>query len=284
MSRLARSSVSARRALAVLVTAGLAVATVACAEPPPSSPNPNATASASASPGPSLPPVGSGCTQAANLGRPLRLTNGAGLSIAAVDLGSGPTAVVLAHQSDGSLCEWMPYGETLAAKGYRVLAFDFAGSGSSSMPKQKTYVEDIRTAVVYLREQGVKTIVIIGASMGATMSVVAGAAILPPVDGLVAVSPPLTFDGVNAEKAAPSLRTPTLYIAGDTDGDFATYSRAIYNGTPGDLRDILIVKAQQHGLRLFDAETQATLEVRNAVESFLSVHAPLNPVPSSPPS
>lgn len=282
MSRLARSF--ARRALAVLVIASLAVATVACAEAPANPPDPDAAVSTSASPGPTLPPVGSGCVKDAHLGRPLRLTNGAGLSIAAVDLGSGPTAVLLAHQSDGSLCEWMPYGETLAAKGYRVLAFDFAGSGSSSMPKQKTYVEDIRTAVVYLREQGVKTIVVIGASMGATMSVVAAAAVLPPVDGLIAISPPLTFDGVNAEKAAPSLRTPTLYIAGDTDGDFATYSRSIYNATPGDLRDILIVKAQQHGLRLFDAETQATLEVRNAVESFLAAHAPLTPLPSSPPS
>ena len=84
--------------------------------------------------------------------------------------------------------------------------------------------------------------------------------------------------------ASRALRAPTLYIAGDTDGDFATYSRNIYNATPGDLRDILIVKAQQHGLRLFDAETQATLEVRNAVESFLSAHAPLTPPPSSPPS
>ena len=169
-------------------------------------------------------------------GAPLRLTNSAGYSLAAVELGTGPQAVVLAHQSEGSLCEWLPFGQVLADKGYRVLAFDFAGAGSSTQTKQKTYVEDIRTGVAYLRDNGVTKIAVMGASMGATMSVVAAAAIAPPVDGVIALSPPVDFDGVNAEKAAPSLRHPALYIAGDTDGDFATYAEAIYAATPADDR------------------------------------------------
>jgi pimeloyl-ACP methyl ester carboxylesterase len=269
------------RTFALLIAATLAALTVGCAEAPTGPPDPGPSASISASPGPTLPPVGADCMTQARQGLPLRLVNGAGHSIAAVDLGSGPIGVVLAHQSDGSLCEWLPYGQVLAGRGYRVLAFDFAGSGSSTNPKQKTYVEDIRTAVVYLRDQGVKTIVIIGASMGATMSVVAAAAIIPPVDGVVAISPPLTFDGVNAEKAAPSLRTPALYIAGETDGDFATYAQAIANATPTELRQLLVVHSSQHGLRLLDSELQSTLEVRNAIETFLDLHAPLHPQPTA---
>jgi pimeloyl-ACP methyl ester carboxylesterase len=264
------------KTVAFLVMAGVLATTGACAEEQ-AAPVAPVSATSTSSPGPTLPPVGADCRAEATKGRPLRLTNGAGQSIAAVDLGSGTSAVVLAHQNDASLCEWMPYGEVLAAKGFRVLAFDFAGSGSSSTPKQKTYVEDVRTAVVYLREQGAQKVVIIGASMGATMSIVAAAAIAPPVDGVVALSPPISFDGVNAEKAAPSLRSPALYIAGNTDGDFATYAQSISAATPAADRQILVVPASQHGIRLLDAQTPATVQTRDAIEVFLAAHAPAGP-------
>src|SRR5262245_6268636 len=94
------------RAASLLVTAGLVVALGACAadNTPPSTPNGSAGPSVSASPGPTLPPVGADCRTQAERGRTLRLTNSTGLSLAAVDFGSGTAGVVLAHQSDGSLC------------------------------------------------------------------------------------------------------------------------------------------------------------------------------------
>jgi pimeloyl-ACP methyl ester carboxylesterase len=266
------------RAAALVVAGGLLAATAACAAdsaPPPPAPGNSIGPTVTASPGPTLPPVGAECPAQAGRGTQTRLTNGAGLSLAAVELGTGTSAVVLAHQSDGSLCEWLPYGTSLAAKGLRVLAFDFAGSGSSSMPKQKTYVEDLRTAVTYLRAQGVTRVVIIGASMGATMSVVAAAAIAPPVDGVIALSPPLNFDGVNAEKAAPSLKTPALFIAGELDGDYPSYAKSIESATPVEYRELLVVTGAQHGVQLVDAEVQSTLLVRTAMEQFLALHAPV---------
>jgi pimeloyl-ACP methyl ester carboxylesterase len=271
MSRLARS-------VALVVVGAVLAAAAGCAADsvptPGSSPASAVVPTLSASPGATLPPVGADCRTEATKGHTLRLTNGAGLSIAAVDFGTGASAVVLAHQSDSSLCEWLPYGEALAAKGFRVLAFDFAGSGSSALPKQKTYVDDLRTGVNYLRGQGVTRIVIMGASMGATMSVTAAAAITPAVDGVIALSPPLSFDGVNAEKAAPSLRTPSLYIAGELDGDYPSYAKSIEGATPVDFRELLIVPGAQHGIRLLDADVQSTQLVRTAVEQFLTQHAP----------
>jgi dienelactone hydrolase len=142
------------------------------------------------------------------------------------------------------------------------------------MPKQKTYVEDVRTAVDYLRQQGALKVVVIGASMGATMSIVAGAAIAPPVDGVIALSSPLTFDGVNAQRAAPSLKSPVLYVAGDTDGDYATYAKNIYDATPASLGHLLVVTSAQHGIRLIDSEVQSSFDVRTAMLQFLYLHAP----------
>ncbi len=172
--------------------------------------NPSASVDATASPAATLPPVGVDCRELALQGRTLRLQNSAGLQLAAVDLGAGPKGVVLAHQSDASMCQWLAYATTLANLGYRVVAFDFAGFGASSPAPEKTYVEDIRTVVDYLRDRGTPQVVVIGASMGATMSVVAASAITPPLDGVVAVSPPATFDEIDAEVAAPSLRCPAL--------------------------------------------------------------------------
>lgn len=271
MARLARLA-------SLVVSIGLLTAVGACAAdsaPPPAPPGATVPPTVSASPGATLPPVAAECRPEASQGRSLRLTNGAGLSIAALDLGQGASGVVLAHQSDGNLCEWLPYGQTLVAKGFRVLAFDFVGSGSSSMPKQKTYVEDIRTAVAYLRGQGVTKVVIIGASMGATMTVTAAAAITPPVDGIIALSPPLSFDGVNAEKAAPSLHSPALFVAGELDGDYASYAKSIDGATPVEFRQLVTVPGNQHGIQLLDAEVQSTVLVRTAVEQFLALHAPV---------
>jgi pimeloyl-ACP methyl ester carboxylesterase len=53
--------------------------------------------------------------------------------LAAVSIGTGRVAVVLAHQSSGSLCQWWPYARTLAAR-FRVVAFDFDGAGASTVP------------------------------------------------------------------------------------------------------------------------------------------------------
>jgi pimeloyl-ACP methyl ester carboxylesterase len=244
--------------------------------------DPTPSPSASASAGPTLPPVGVACPDLAVQGQPVHLTNNAGHTIAAVDLGSGPRGVVLAHQSDASMCQWLPYATSLASRGFRVVAFDFAGFGTSSRAKPKTYLDDIWTVVNYLRERGTEKVVLVGASMGATMSVVATAAITPPVDGVVAVSPPTSFDGINAERAAPSLRTPTLYIAGTGDGDYSVYARLISQATPTQYRGILLVDAPQHGVDLVGAPSAAGEQVRAAVEQFLVQN--LAPSPTASPT
>jgi hypothetical protein len=93
----------------------------------------------------------------------------------------------------------------------------------------------------------------------------------------------LTFDGVNAEKAAPSLRTPALFIAADLDGDFAIYARAIYDETPDDLGQLLVVNASQHGVRLVgDPDSTAGVAVRDAIEDFLAAHLVATPASPTP--
>jgi predicted alpha/beta-hydrolase family hydrolase len=271
MSRLRRTLVA--------VASGLLLAAGACDRDPTPPTDPPVTVPATPSPSVTLPPVGVDCRDLATEGRTLHLTNAADLAIAAVEYGSGPRGVVLAHQSDASMCQWLRYAMVLAEQGYRVVAFDFAGFGASSPTESKTYLEDIRTAVTYLRERGTPRVVVIGASMGATMSIVAAAAIRPPLDGVIAISPPSVFDSVNAERAAVELGTPALYIAGEADGDYDVYAEDIYDATPDALRSLLIVDSPEHGVELVEASTLAGAEVRAAIAQFLEEH--LNPLPSA---
>lgn len=262
----------ARRTLPAVLGALVLLLAGACAGDEQPGTVPPATTVPSASPTVSLPPVGVDCRDLATEGLTQRLTNASGLTIAAVEFGSGPMGVVLAHQSDASMCQWLPFATVLAQRGYRVVAFDFAGYGSSSPTETKTYLDDIRTVVSYLRERGTPRVVVVGASMGATMSVVAAAAITPPLAGVVAISPPSSFDGVNAEIAAAELSIPALYIAGADDGDYEVYAEEISERTPEALRRLLVVASPEHGVELVGAASAAGAEVRAAIEEFLDEH------------
>lgn len=261
-----------RRTALAVVGALVLAAGAACDGEPPAGPQAPPTSAPSPTPTAPLPSVGADCRELATQGLTRRLTNAANLSLAAVEYGSGPMGVVLVHQSDASMCQWLPYAVELAERGYRVVAFDFAGYGTSSVSESKTYVEDIRTVVTYLRDRGTTRVVVIGASMGATMSVVAAAAITPPLQGVVAVSPPLTFDGVDAERAAPHLGSPALFIAGESDGDYDVYAEELSEATPEALRRLLVVDSPEHGVELVGAATLAGAQVRAAIEEFLDEH------------
>ena len=68
-----------------------------------------------------------------------------------------------------------------------------------------------------MRKQGKRKVFFVGASMGGIASLVAGANVKPAVDGVVSVSAPARFMGMNATASAPRLRVPVLYLAAEGD-------------------------------------------------------------------
>src|SRR5262245_43627599 len=105
-------------------------------------------------------------------------------------------AVVLAHMSNGSLCEWAPEARRLAARGIWVLAFDLRGHGLSRGTQRYGRLGlDVAAAVRTARGLGAKRVVVAGASLGAIAAVVAGATIVPPVAGVAAISAPAAIAG-----------------------------------------------------------------------------------------
>ena len=184
----------------------------------------------------------------------------------------GKTTVVLAHQSRGDLCEWQPYARRLARLGFFVFAFDFRSHGDSGIREGDVSARlptDVAAAVTKVRALGARKVYLVGASMGAIAVVAAGATIRPAVTGVASVSAPAVFNRLDATKAAPRLRIPTLYLAAEQDQnagyDFAADARTLHGLTAAARKQLEIYPGSAHGVALATPAGPA----RTLLERFL---------------
>ena len=174
--------------------------------------------------------------------------------------GTGRTAVILGHQSNGSLCEWLAYARRLARLGYTAFAIDFRGHGLSQHREGAAgnrLASDLDAAVKVVRKRGKQKVFLVGASMGGIASLVAGANVKPAVDGVVSVSAPARFMGMNATATAPRLRVPVLYLAAEDDDnagyDFSEDAREMHAATRAVDRRLEIRRAAATASRSWPA-------------------------------
>ena len=185
--------------------------------------------------------------------------------------GKGTTAVILTHQSEGDLCDWVPYAKRLAGKGYFAFPIDFRGYGfSDTQPSgQYRYVQDIAAAAKALRKLGKKKIFVVGASMGGLAAVVAGANVTPPLAGVVSVSSPARYRGLDGVKAGPRLRVPALFLAATADDnagfDFSEDAAALQRAAASKDKRLELLPGAAHGIDLIAGSARA----KSLVEGFL---------------
>jgi len=140
-------------------------------------------------------------------------------------LGTGSAGVVLATESPGDVCRWLPEALVLRKRGLRVFLFDFRGMGASPLPTQLRapldYSADVVGAARALRARGARRIYLMGASLGGTSSIVAAVRIRPAVAGVVDLSGEndLTafYPDLDALKAARRLTVPALFVVSKYD-------------------------------------------------------------------
>ena len=113
-----------------------------------------------------------------------------GATIIGAKLGTGPIGIVLTLESDGTLCNALPYAKLVAAKNRTIIAIDMRTYGESKRngaPFDR-YDLDVAAAVTYLRGAGATRIVLMGASLGGTAVIAASTAIKPRVDAVISLS------------------------------------------------------------------------------------------------
>ena len=157
--------------------------------------------------------------------------------------------VVLLHAYPGDQRDWFEFARELHQRGISVLTLDFRGYGGSEGDQDGARADrDARAAVRFARERGYELVVVVGASMGGSAAIVAAAS--EPVDGLVALSAPERFRGMDAGHAVIEGRYPLLIVAarGDTSAEHA--AAVFEERRRDDGRHVLLVEVRAHGTAL----------------------------------
>jgi pimeloyl-ACP methyl ester carboxylesterase len=232
--------------------------------------------SAQTSPSLPLPAAWARCAADAAAGRQVRFGVAGATDLGGVVYGMGKVGVVLAHQAQATLCDWAAYGRKLAGRGYRALAFDLSGTGSSENASNDLHL-DVDAAVAFLRGEGVDDVVLIGASIGGTGVLAAAAEIRPPVAGVISISAPRSWMRTNALGAAAKLSVPVLYVVGEHDGRFTEDTWELWGATPAAYRSLVVVDRPGHGVSLVKGEEGARKAVRAEMDAFIARIAPAHP-------
>ena len=228
-----------RRALPLLTAATLLAA---CSH--------GATAGASGSPAPS--PIAGCVTAEEQRAGGLHLPGDNGTATDAVLLGTGSTGVVLANQSQTDLCQWRTaYADHLVQLGYQVGVFNY----SAQSPDR-----DVLSVAGALRQRGAVRVFLIGASMGGTAVLAAAGHGDPGLAGVISISGPQAFAGVNAFVAAPSITVPALFIAAEYDQPFVDDARALYQACGAQDKKLFVEPSGAHGIALLSDHVSALID------------------------
>jgi len=184
--------------------------------------------------------------------------------------GNGERGVVLAHGGRLNKESWQKQARILAAAGFRVLAFDFRGYGKSLGPGDSDPLGaplhlDVLAAVRYLRNNGAKSIAVVGGSMGGAA---AGDASIASAQGEINR---LVLLGAAPNGPADKLKAPTLFIVARDDANEAgprlPSIRAQYEKAP-EPKELIVLDGSAHAQYLF--ETNQGARVMHEILRFLS--------------
>jgi pimeloyl-ACP methyl ester carboxylesterase len=198
-----------------------------------------------------------------------------GVRLYMIEAGSGKTTAVLAHGGRSDLCDTLPFATRLAAAGYRVVAFDFRGSGRSESPSTNSLAlgTDIAAAVAHARATGAERVFLIGSSMGGAAIVQNTSALR--VEGRISLSGTRLWPGfgINNPAGLARIRAPFLYV-GSRDDWRAPLKEAlgIFRRMGAVDKHTAFYPGSYHGWQLLDSSRFAP-KARSLVLRWLKSHS-----------
>lgn len=180
-----------------------------------------------------------------------------------------PVLVVLSHMRPNDQTAWYPFAQELADAGYAALTFDFRGYGASLASKDDSKLDDdLAAALRYMRERGKKQIFLIGASMGGTASLIVAEG--EAIEGVISISAPSEFQGLDARKSIADIDAPLLLIASEDD-TVARISLVELEDAAGGGTESEIYTGDEHGTDIFTGPNAAAVRAR--IFQFLEAHS-----------
>jgi dienelactone hydrolase len=174
-----------------------------------------------------------------------------GTKIAYAEAGSGTGGIVFAHGARSDLCSWMWALRDPRLRHFRMLAFDFRGSGLSDYPdypESVRYTQDVVAAVAQLRRDGARRVAVLGVSRGGPAALAGAAALYPKrVQAAIAVASIDELVGIDAVASVRASRVPLLVLVNAHDGlGLTPTSRAIYKASAAKDKQLVIAPGQGH--------------------------------------
>jgi dienelactone hydrolase len=212
---------------------------------------------------------GVGCLRKTDHGRVVRFRTTDGIRLRGIQMGRGNKGLVLSHEYRATFCNWIPFAREAVRRGYRVLAYN---SRARSLPANVAARQDLDVAAAAstLRRAGASEIALLGASAGATSSLVAAADITPEVKGVVSLSAAESFDRLDAKAAVANLDVPILFMATQHDDLYAAAAKTLYEDATTHDKDLQILSGDAHGTQMIRLPYGRT--ARNLIFAFLAGH------------
>lgn len=201
------------------------------------------------------------------------------------DFYDAPTSeigVLMLHMMPATRKSFSRLAEKFQEKNMKVLAIDLRGHGESaggpagyqlfSEEEHKKSSLDVESAAAFLKEQGAKTLYLIGASIGANLSL-RYLAEDPDVKAAVLLSPGINYHGVRTDDVIKKVyHTKAIYFAAANDDTYSydTVQR-IFEMTPeGVKKELKLFETGGHGTALFDSHPELADEILEWLQNLSS--------------
>jgi pimeloyl-ACP methyl ester carboxylesterase len=171
-----------------------------------------------------------------------------------LELGKGRRGVVLAHELNATLCNWLPFARLLAARGFHVLLFDARDAGKSayvSFPQSDQLDRDVVGAARELRRRGAGKLLVMGASAGGTAALTAAPKLGATVAGVAALSSPAEYVDMDAVAAVRRISAPSFFAVATGDAQFVGSVKELYEAAAATTKQLELVEGSTaHGTEL----------------------------------
>jgi alpha-beta hydrolase superfamily lysophospholipase len=141
----------------------------------------------------------------------------------AVELGEGSDVAILSHGATGTKEDLYPLASAFASAGWLAIAYDARGVGESTGARGEHRDADLRAVAEFARSGGSRSIVLVGGSLGASLSI----AMADELDASAVVSLSAPADAFGAIDAAGELEVPVFVAAAADNEPFADDARAL---------------------------------------------------------
>lgn len=196
------------------------------------------------------------------------------IQLAGLLYGHGKTIVICSHMLGTDKSIWSESGiaQRLALQGYQVLTYDFRGNGDSAGRRDVLSLDvDLRAAIAFARQQGATKIVLLGASMGGTVTLEIAAS--TRVAAVITLSAPQNFGNGVSDAQVKAISAPKLFVNSQDDA-YASDTAHMYD-IASEPKELHLYPGSAHGTDIFDDPVNGR-DLTQLILNFLVRYASLS--------